>query len=152
VSRMNPIYDLAGNAAVASISGLQVDLTPPTVSQSINAPAATGWYNLSTGPAIVTYTASDKLSGVVSIPAPATLGQRAHQSMPRPTVTDVAGTVSAPTAGYSGINVDLQKPTVSAAPTTAPNANGWYNGPVTVHYTAVDNLSGVTAPADVVLT
>ncbi|HZS31068.1 MAG TPA: hypothetical protein VFA37_07415 [Gaiellaceae bacterium] len=33
---------------------------------------------------------------------------------------------------------DTTPPTVTGTPTTAPNANGWYNGPVTVHWTAVD--------------
>jgi hypothetical protein len=144
------IYDVAGNSAVASISGLRVDLTPPTVSERINAPAPTGWYNLATGPAVVTYTATDNVSGVVA-PAAVTLGEGVNQAVPGVTVTDAAGNVSAPTSGFHGINVDLHKPAVFAAPLASPGAYGWYNGPVVVRYFAGDNLSGVSAPADEVL-
>src|SRR5205814_3578554 len=40
-------------------------------------------------------------------------------------------------------------------PATPPNADGWYNGNVTVHWTAADGLSGIapaTVPADSVIT
>ena len=43
----------------------------------------------------------------------------------------------------SGINVDETPPTLTGAPTTAPNANGWYDGPVTIHWTCSDALSGI---------
>ena len=42
----------------------------------------------------------------------------------------------------------------SGAPDRAPNANGWYNNDVTVHFTCSDALSGIptdTCPADQVL-
>jgi hypothetical protein len=141
------IYGVAGNSAVASVRGLKVDLPPPTASESIKAPAPTGWYNPTTGTAVITYTAGDNLSGVTT-PAPVTLGEGANQAVRGISVTDAASTVLTATAGFHGINVVLHKPKVSAAPTTAPNASGWYNGPVTVRYTAVDDLSGVSAPAD----
>ena len=35
----------------------------------------------------------------------------------------------------AAINVDETAPTLTGTPTTAPNANGWYNGPVTIHWT-----------------
>src|SRR5262249_4133367 len=70
------------------------------------------------------------------------------QFHPGLTVTDAAGNVSAATAGFTGINVDLTRPTVSAAATSAANANGWDNHDVTVPFTAGDNLSGVAAPTD----
>src|SRR5436305_462353 len=45
-------------------------------------------------------------------------------------------------------------PTLSGAATTAPNGNGWYQGDVTVHWTAADALSGLAgaAPADSTIT
>src|SRR5207302_1559503 len=50
-------------------------------------------------------------------------------------------------------NIDKTAPTLSGAPTSAPNADGWYNGNVTIHWTAADQagLSGLdpaTVPAD----
>ena len=48
----------------------------------------------------------------------------------------------------SGINIDKVAPTLSGAPTTSPNAAGWYNGDVTVAWTAADALSGTTQPGE----
>jgi hypothetical protein len=65
------------------------------------------------------------------------------------TCSDKAGNTGS--ASYN-VNVDKTPPTVSAAPTTQPNANGWYNAPVRVHFTCNDALSGVAScPADQVL-
>src|SRR6185437_7015722 len=49
---------------------------------------------------------------------------------------------------------DKTKPTISAAADRAPNANGWYNAPVTVSFTCADALSGlaVSCPASQSLT
>jgi hypothetical protein len=47
---------------------------------------------------------------------------------------------------------DTTPPTITGAATTAPNAAGWYNGPVTVHFTCTDEGSGIeTCPGDVTL-
>jgi hypothetical protein len=46
------------------------------------------------------------------------------------------------------VGVDTTPPTITAAATTAPNANGWYNTNVTVHFTCDDgNGSGIPAGA-----
>src|SRR2546427_1969938 len=47
--------------------------------------------------------------------------------------------------------LDIVPPTISGAATTSPNANGWYNGPVTVHFTCQDNSGAVDCPGDVTL-
>jgi hypothetical protein len=51
------------------------------------------------------------------------------------------------------VKVDLVAPTLTGAPTAAANANGWYNGPVTIHWTCADALSGIagSCPANNVL-
>lgn len=38
---------------------------------------------------------------------------------------------------------DETPPTITGGPTTEPNAAGWYNGPVTVHFTCSDDGSGI---------
>src|SRR5207253_925499 len=66
---------------------------------------------------------------------------------------DAAG--NSASAGLTGVNVDKTAPTLSGAPTTPPNADGWYNGNVTIHWTAADGLSGIapaSVPADSVIT
>jgi hypothetical protein len=72
-------------------------------------------------------------------------------------------TVNAPTEGehivrvrasdgssaFNRFAVDTQGPSVTASATTAPNAQGWYTGPVTVHFDCADAVSGVAScPAD----
>ncbi len=50
--------------------------------------------------------------------------------------------------------IDVTPPTITAAATTSSNANGWYAGPVTVHFTCSDAGSGIpagTCPADQML-
>jgi hypothetical protein len=48
--------------------------------------------------------------------------------------------------------LDLTPPTITGAPTTAPNANGWWNTAVTIHFICSDDLPGVLCPSDVTLT
>ncbi len=48
---------------------------------------------------------------------------------------------------------DTTPPTVTGTATTDPNAAGWYDGDVTIHWTATDEGSGVeTQPVDTVVT
>src|SRR5215471_18651053 len=59
--------DLAGNTA--STSGtINLDMTPPTITGSVNPPPDAGGYN--SGPVTVTFTCSDALSGVASCTSP----------------------------------------------------------------------------------
>src|SRR5262249_44142099 len=91
------VFDLAGNSRSATVAGVKIDKTAPTLTQSFNDPAATGWYNLSTGTAVITYQADDNLSGV-STPAAYQFGEGANLSRAGITVADVAGNVSEATA------------------------------------------------------
>ena len=53
------------------------------------------------------------------------------------------------------INIDVTPPNLAGAPTTDPNADGWYNGDVAVRWAASDGLSGVdtgTQPDDSTIT
>ncbi|HET9220935.1 MAG TPA: hypothetical protein VFO07_00440, partial [Roseiflexaceae bacterium] len=43
------------------------------------------------------------------------------------------------------VKVDKTAPTISAAASSAPNAVGWYNAPVTFQFSCADALSGVTS-------
>jgi hypothetical protein len=43
------------------------------------------------------------------------------------------------------VNLDKTLPLIVAAATTEPNASGWYNSDVTVHFTCTDTLSGIPA-------
>jgi hypothetical protein len=140
--------DNAGNTAFASTS-VSIDKTPPNINGTLSAsPNSFGWFNVAVG---VSFTCSDALSGVASCNGGTTLSEGANQSATG-TATDVAGNSSTKT--LSGINVDLTKPTITAAPDRAPDSGGIYTGPVTIHFTCTDALSGVApgaCPADVVV-
>src|SRR5262249_26810839 len=55
-SSAQKVTDVAGNtSAPANTFAIKIDETAPSLSASITSPAMTGWYNISTGPATVTY-------------------------------------------------------------------------------------------------
>jgi len=131
------ISDKAGNSTTNTIT-IRIDKTPPTiVGNAAPAANANGWNNSNV---TVSFTCADSLSGTTLCSGPSTLGEGAHQSVTG-TAADLAGNTA--TATVSGINVDKTAPTLSGAPTTSPNANGWYKTAVTIHWTCADALSGV---------
>src|SRR5262249_55646593 len=140
--------DNAGNVASTSAS-VSLDKTPPTVTGALNATAnSNGWFKV---PVTASFTCTDALSGVASCSGPATFGPGASQSATG-SATDVAGNTASTTVGP--VNVDLTAPTITATPDRAPDAGGTYSGPVTIHFTCTDALSGIAAgacPADVVV-
>ncbi len=140
--------DNAGNTAFASATA-SIDKTPPTIVTALSAsPNANGWYK---APVAASFTCGDALSGLATCPAPVTFGEGQAQTATR-TATDIAGNVATATAGP--VNVDLTPPTITAAPDRAPDSGGVYSGPVTIHFTCSDALSGIATggcPADQVV-
>jgi hypothetical protein len=126
---------------------VSLDKTPPTISGALNAtPNSFGWFRVAVA---APFTCNDTLSGVASCSAPASFGQGANQTATG-TATDVAGNSASTTVGP--VNVDLTAPTITAAPDRAPDAGSAYSGPVTIHFTCTDALSGIApgaCPADV---
>jgi hypothetical protein len=137
-----------------------VDSDGPTITHSLS---TTGqqvgdWYN---APVRVTFECSDgNGSGIATCLADGetgsskTLDEGAAQSA-NGTATDHAGNTATDTA--SGINVDMSGPDVFYDGVVAgvEGDNGWYTSPVTVRFTATDQLSGpssqsrtVTSDAD----
>lgn len=118
------------------------DATPPTANL-LRTPAAnsSGW-NVSD--VTVSVSGFDTMSGLASCSPKVTLGEGVAQSATG-TCTDKAGNVRTLTA--SNINIDKTKPTITAAPTTSPNANGWFNTTVTVHFTCTDTGGSGLAPS-----
>src|SRR3954462_9464392 len=140
VTKTSTAKDNAGNTGTGSVT-IRLDKTAPTVTASADRAAnGAGWYK---GDVTASFSATDALSGIDKAPAAKVLGEGANQSATG-TATDVAGNQGSAT--LSGINVDKTAPTLSAAATSSPNAAGWYNGPVTVNWTAADALSRLAAP------
>jgi len=100
--------DAAGNSATASVSDIDVDLTPPSISAVLDVTlSATGWWNIATGAPTVTYSCSDDGSGLASCSDPYLFGEGADQG-DTGTATDLAGNSSS--ASVSNIDVDLSAP------------------------------------------
>jgi hypothetical protein len=136
--------DNAGNTATDPAT-VSLDETQPAISAAADGtPNSDGWYDHAV---TVSFTCHDALSGIDACPAPKTVGEGADQSASG-TAVDAAG--NSASEGVSGIDVDATPPSLHGAPTTEPNANGWYRGDVTVNWTAADALSGLAGdpPAD----
>jgi hypothetical protein len=142
------ISDLAGNVASATVSGIKIDRTAPITTS--NAPV--GWQSANVS---VHFTANDNLAGVATTYSK--LDGAGSVSGTDITVTaegthtiefwsvDAAG--NAESHHTATVQIDKTKPSITGAPTTAPNGAGWYRTPVTVHFTCADQagLSGIAS-------
>ncbi|MDQ3870886.1 MAG: hypothetical protein M3301_04625, partial [Chloroflexota bacterium] len=150
--------DKAGNTATKTVSGIQIDRHAPATGISVSGSLANGWYNADVS---VELSASDNLSGVkntyYSIDGGAAQPYSAAVSIAKDGIytltywsTDVAGNVEDKIGNSLTLKIDKTPPALSGAATTAPNANGWYAGDVTVHWTCSDAGSGIdgTCPGD----
>jgi hypothetical protein len=141
--------DHAGNIATNSIS-ISRDATAPTaVVTPIGSISAYGWYKADV---TMQFVLSDDWSGVSGDSTRnIVINTNGAGQTVSILVTDMAGNTA--TIVSPAVNIDKIAPSLSGAPTTAPNGNGWYNGDVTVHFTASDALSGlVPYSADVIVT
>jgi DNA-binding beta-propeller fold protein YncE len=137
--------DNAANSSSFTFSGINIDRTQPTITDS----ATSGGSAYTSGTwthqdVIVTFSCTDAGSGVASVTPPQTISTEGADQSVTGNCTDKTGnTVS---LAFSGINLDKAIPTVTfAAPSPAPNANGWNNTDVTIPFTASDALSGVAS-------
>jgi hypothetical protein len=97
--------DLAGNSAVATVGGINIDKTPPILTASVNPPPnANGWNN---SPTTVSFAAADSLSGVALVSAPVTVSVDGAGQIVTGSATDLAGNV---TSGSVTINLDQTPP------------------------------------------
>ena len=127
--------DQAGNVSGGVTSaGFKYDATPPSVSVSLaRGPDTNGWYN---HPVDFAAHGADNLSGVAACNSGTVSGGGATASC-----TDGAGNTAS--TGVS-VNYDSSGPSVDgASPDRPPDANGWYNHPVTVTYHGSDGGSGI---------
>ena len=141
--------DNAGNEETPHQSkSVKIDTTVPSISGTATISAnGNGWYKTAV---TIHWTCSDALSGIATCPIDQVIsGEGANQTVTG-TATDNAG--NSTTVDSSPVNIDLTAPTISGAPTTSPNGNGWYDTPVTIHWTCSDALSGIeTCPSDSVI-
>ncbi|MFN8491589.1 MAG: choice-of-anchor D domain-containing protein [Caldilineaceae bacterium] len=137
--------DQVGNLTSASYT-VKVDRAWPQIQANVSpSPSSFGWYN---GVVTVNFTCQEQgtLSGLATNTVGGNVTMSNEGTYPAVTntgsCTDIAGNV-ATTVTVGPINIDLTKPTISAAATTQPNVNGWYNSDATVHFTCTDALAGI---------
>ena len=132
--------DRAGNNASGSFV-VRYDATAPQVTASPSRPAdANGWYN---HPLIVSFLGSDATSGMDSCDTPTTFaGPDGVSITVEGDCSDRAGNLG---SGSFLLKYDATSPVSTATPSRAPNANGWYNAPLTVTFTGVDATSGLAS-------
>jgi hypothetical protein len=130
--------DRAGNSASATVSGINIDKTPPTATGSASPAAnAYGWNNTDV---TVSFSGTDALSGIDSCSAPVVLSSEGADQSASGTCTDKAGNVSA-LATVSGINIDKTPPTLTII---VPGPDGDVQPVGTaLNFSASDNLSGL---------
>ncbi|MEU4606332.1 PxKF domain-containing protein [Kribbella sp. NPDC023972] len=142
--------DKAGNVETASAVALKWDNIAPTVTHTLSPAAnANGWNKSNT---TVTFTAKDDDAGsdVANVTEPVTVSTETTGQVVEGSATDTAGNV-----GKDSVTVKLDKtaPSITGAIVSGDmGSNGWYVGPVKVHFTCADALSGIAiCPDDVTL-
>ncbi len=130
--------DTAGNTEDNTATGntitIKIDNIAPTITYNLS-PAANGngWNNTDV---VVSFTCSDSESGIKDCTGSTTLSSSGSVTG---TAVDYAGNSTSTTVT---VNIDKVAPSLSGAPTTSPNAAGWYNSNVTVAWTCSDNAGG----------
>jgi hypothetical protein len=131
--------DRAGHTASASMV-LNIDKTAPQITAAANvAPNINGW---NSGDVVVSFAASDALSGLVSSPADVNVStEGAAQSIAR-SAEDLAGNTA---SASLLLNIDKTAPLIAFSSRTPANGAGWNNSDVTVAWTCNDAVSGTVA-------
>ena len=129
--------DRAGNTAAPQLT-LRYDATPPATTAVPDRDA--GWYR---EPVTVTFGGADGASGIVSCTVPATYSgpDTAGVSLSG-SCTDAAGNTGG--AAFT-VKFDATAPGVSAGLSRAPDANGWFNSPVSLVASGSDATSGIAS-------
>jgi HYR domain len=122
------------------------DTTPPLIAPELSGPVgANGWY---TGAVTVTWAVSDPESGIATssgCTAATITGDTTGQTLTCSATNSEGLSAQASVV----VKVDTTGPSVTAEPTSKPAQRGWYTQPVTVAFSGVDPVSGIsgcTAP------
>ena len=131
----------SGGSTTVTTKQLKVDATPPSTTVAATTPPnSAGWYR---SPVTLQWSATDGTSGLASCSPQMTYGAPDTTGASKSgTCTDNAGNSSS--AGLT-IRYDSTPPTTTAAPSPAPNANGWLHSAVTVTWNGSDVTSGLAS-------
>ncbi|MEZ4553836.1 MAG: hypothetical protein R3B59_08005 [Dehalococcoidia bacterium] len=148
LSSTGTCVDNAGNVADhITVSGINIDKTAPTiVAAATTTPnGANNWY---LNDVIVHFTCADNLSGfaVGACPGDQTLTTEGSAvSASQPTVTDLAGNISAP-SNLVTVKIDKTAPTATLSVFSGTlGTNGWYRSTVVMRTTGTFGPSGIAS-------
>jgi large repetitive protein len=129
--------DRAGNTSLLASLALKFDATAPQVTPSADRAAnANGWYR---APVTVSFAGSDALSGVDACSLPKTYsGPDSGGASVGGSCSDKAGNGG---SGALGLKYDATAPQVTASPSRAADANGWFNRALSVSFVGADATS-----------
>jgi len=131
--------DRAGNTGTRMF-GLSYDATAPQVTgaNASRGPDHAGWYNHTLS---ISFTGTDATSGVDTCSQSTYSGPDDATAAVNGTCRDRAGNTS--NSSTFNFQYDKTNPTVTAAPSRAPDLNGWYNHTLTVSFNGADAMSGL---------
>ncbi len=143
--------DYAGNKASCIIK-LNIDNTPPASACSlIGIQGGDNWYNTDVH---VNFSATDNVGSGIKLTeysfddgnwksaVPIVISKEGLTNIYYRSV-DQVGNVE--TSQSVAVKVDKTAPTITGAAMTSPGMDGWYDSPVTIHFTANDALSGLAS-------
>jgi len=140
------VTDKAGRTTPvpATVSGINIDTTKPTLTFTRTAANGAGWNN---SDVTVTFGCDDNLSAVASCAGSTVVTKEGADQTVTGTATDKAGNQAS--LKVENINIDKTAPVIKGSRTPGANSYGWNNGDVTVSFACSDALSGsasCTAP------
>ncbi|MDJ1422443.1 MAG: PxKF domain-containing protein [Candidatus Methanoperedens sp.] len=134
--------DKAGNHNSKTLS-FTIDKTLPSI--TISGVIDNSYYNKSITPIIAITDTNPNTQSITLNGTPYTSGTVISEEGRYTLVasaTDKAGNSDSKTINFT---IDKTSPTITGAATISPNANGWYNDSVVIHFTADDVLSGINS-------
>jgi hypothetical protein len=142
VTKTATATDRLGNIGTGSVL-VKLDKSSPTIAAT-RAPAANGagWNNTDV---TVALTCWDALSGIKSCTGGGSVTLSTEGANQSVSGTAVDNADNSTNGGVSGISIDKTAPTLTGAPTTPANGNGWYSGNVGIEWSASDSLSGLAS-------
>jgi hypothetical protein len=130
--------DNAGNVSAPASYALKYDATAPSVSASASrGPDSNGWYN---HPVSVAFSGTDATSGIDSCTSAGYNGPDTPSTSVTGTCTDKAGNSA---SGSFSLQYDASGPSVTVTAGRPPDANGWYNHPLSLNVSGNDGVSGI---------
>jgi len=132
--------DVAGNVSDPFSLTIKYDSTAPSVSAApARPPDANGWFN---HPVAIAFSGTDATSGIDSCTSTTYSGPDTSGTPVTGSCSDKAGNSA---NGSFSIQYDATPPTVTAVLERPPDANGWYNHPVTLKASGTDATSGIAS-------